>query len=80
MHDENQNGVSRECKQNHLLAAKRARLLLSKQGTAVIRTLLFESRAIGISTRPLLGTGTPAVRLIYTLWIVCALNCPAKSA
>jgi hypothetical protein len=61
-------------KRNHLLAAMRARLLTLGLGTAAIRILLFKSRAMGISIRPLLPGGTPHVRLMYLRNTVRLLN------
>lgn len=64
----------------HLLAAWRACPCLIGPGIAVMRIRLFESRPIGTSTRPEDGEGTPQVRLMYTLWILCSLNCFARWA
>lgn len=65
---------------NHLLAAWRACPCLFDPGIAAIRILLFGSRLIGTSIRPEDWEGTPEVRLMYTLSIVCSLNCSDKWA
>lgn len=66
--------------QNHLLAAYRVCPPLMGPGMAAMRIRLFISRPIGTSTRPDMLEGTPHVRLTYTLWMVCCLNCPARFA
>uniref|UniRef100_A0A0A9ADF4 Uncharacterized protein n=1 Tax=Arundo donax TaxID=35708 RepID=A0A0A9ADF4_ARUDO len=43
-----------------------------------MRIRLLGSRAIDASILPEFGLGTPQVRLMYTLRIVCSLNCSAN--
>jgi hypothetical protein len=62
---------------DHLLAACRA-YLWPDPAIAIIRILLLGSRAIDASILPEFGLGTPQVRLMYTLRIVCSLNCSAN--